>query len=277
MKEFRGKVAAITGAGSGIGRALSLELARRGSALSISDIDGTKLAETAAAARGLGATVSERVVDVADRATVHAWADATAAEHGKVNLVFNNAGVALVATVESVSYEALEWILGINLWGVIHGTKAFLPHLIAAGDGHIVNLSSVFGLAGIPGQCGYNIAKFGVRGFTDCLRQELEMMRCGVSCTSVHPGGIKTNIARAARNDGSVAKLGMDIDDSGDAFEKAAMTTPAKAALIILRAVEKNKRRVLVGPDAKIFDWATRVAPASYQKLVTAIMRSRKL
>ena len=149
--------------------------------------------------------VTSQVVDVADRAAVFAWADQVVADHGKVNLIFNNAGVALGATIEAMSYEDFEWLMDINFWGVVHGTKAFLPHLITSGEGHIVNLSSVFGLLGIPSQSAYNAAKFGVRGFTDALRIELDVAKNGVSCTTVHPGGIKTNIARNARMDDSVA------------------------------------------------------------------------
>lgn len=274
MRDFRDKVAAISGAGSGIGRALALELARRGCHLSLCDIQEEALARTADEARALGVRVHSERVDVARREEVYRWAEATAGAHGKVNLIFNNAGVALVTTVEAAEYEALEWIMGINFWGVVYGTKAFLPHLKASGEGHIVNLSSVFGLFGVPGQCGYNAAKFGVRGFTECLRMELELMDCGVSATSVHPGGIRTNIARAARSDGSTASIGLDHDESGADFEKAARTTPEKAALIILRAVEKNKRRVLVGPDAHVLDFLVRLMPTGYQGIIKKLVKT---
>jgi NAD(P)-dependent dehydrogenase (short-subunit alcohol dehydrogenase family) len=274
MKEFRDKVAAITGAGSGIGRALALDLAQRGCHVALCDINAECLAETAAQVVGHGVRVTQATVDVADRAAMHAWADAVARDFGHVNLVFNNAGVALVSTIEGVAYENLEWIMGINFWGVVHGTKAFLPHLIASGDGHVVNLSSVFGLAGVPTQSGYNAAKFAVRGFTECLRAELEMMRCGVSATCVHPGGIKTNIARAARACGSVRALGLEDGKDEGEFETTAFTTPEKAARIILRAVQKNRRRVMVGPDAYVFDWITRLFPARYHRIVIALMRS---
>ena len=181
MQRFNGRVAAITGAGSGIGRALARDLARRGAHLALSDIDEVGLAETVALCEGAGVKVTSQRVDVADRAAVYAWADQVVADHGKVNLIFNNAGVALGATIEAMSYEDFEWLMDINFWGVVHGTKAFLPHLIAAGEGHIVNLSSVFGLLGIPAQSAYNAAKFGVRGFTDALRIELEVADNGVS------------------------------------------------------------------------------------------------
>lgn len=270
---FKGKVAAITGAGSGIGLALAHSLANRGCHLALSDVNEAALRDAADAVRGHGIKVSATVVDVADREAMHAWADATMADFGRVHFIFNNAGVALSSTINGAAYADLDWIIGINLWGVIHGTKAFLPHLIATGEGHVVNLSSVFGLAGIPTQSGYNAAKFAVRGFTDCLRIELEIMNCGVSATCVHPGGIKTNIARAARKHPSVRELGLDPDDDGSSFEKTALTPPARAAEIILRAVEKNKRRVLVGPDAYLFDWATRFFPAHYQRFLAFVVR----
>src|SRR4029079_17978802 len=196
MKSFEGRVAAITGAGSGIGRALAQELARRGAHLALCDIDEVGLAETVALCEGSGVKVTSQRVDVANRDAMYAWADQVVAHHGKVNLIFNNAGVALGATIEAMSFDDFEWLMGINFWGVVHGTKAFLPHLKAAGEGHIVNLSSVFGLISVPTQSAYNAAKFGVRGFTDALRIELDIERCGVSATTVHPGGVKTNIAR---------------------------------------------------------------------------------
>lgn len=273
MKDFKDKVAAITGAASGIGRALALALARRGCHLALSDVNEAGLDETAAQAREAGVRVTTQRVDVADRAAIYAWADQVVREHGKVNLIFNNAGVALGATVEGMRDEDFHWLIDINFWGVVHGTRAFLPHLKAAGEGHIVNLSSVFGLAGIPSQSAYNAAKFAVRGFTESLRQELDILRCGVSGTSVHPGGIKTNIARAARTDPSIASLGIDPATATTRFEKGFMTTPESAARTILRAVEKDRRRVLVGPDAHVLDWMVRLLPALYQRVTVALAR----
>lgn len=270
MKDFTGKVAAITGAGSGIGRALAEELARRGTHLSLSDIDSVGLAETVNRCEGLGVKVTSQVLDVADKDAVFDWADATADEHGAVNLVFNNAGVDLTATFEGASYEDFEWLMNINFWGVVHGTKAFLPHLKAAGEGHVVNISSVFGLVSIPMQSAYNAAKFGVRGFTDALRIELDIEQCGVSATTIHPGGIKTNIARNARIDASAADFGDNPDDFTDEFEKLARTTPDKAAQQILRAVARNRRRALIGPDAVLFDIASRLPAGLYQRLLAA-------
>jgi butyryl-CoA dehydrogenase len=268
MKHFDGRVAAITGAGSGIGRALAKELASRGAHLALSDVDEVGLADTVLQCEGFPVKVTSQRVDVADRAAVYAWADQVVAEHGKVNLIFNNAGVALGATVEGMAYEDFEWLMNINFWGVVHGTKAFLPHLQAAGEGHIVNLSSVFGLISIPSQSAYNAAKFGVRGFTDALRIELDIAKGGVSCTTIHPGGIKTNIARNARMDDSVTALAGPIDDLGDDFDKIAMTTPEKAARQILAAVERNRRRALIGPDAKGIDLVSRLPAGLHQRVI---------
>jgi len=262
METFEDKVAAITGAGSGIGRSLARELAGRGAHLALCDIDEDGLAETVALCEGSGVKVTSQRVDVADRAAVEAWAERVVAEHGRVNLVFNNAGVACGATVEGVSYEDFEWLMNINFWGVVYGTKAFLPHLVASGDGHIVNMSSVFGLISVPAQSAYNSSKFAVRGFTDALRMELEAARNGVSATTVHPGGVKTNIARNARMDEAV--MGRDAAD----FDKIAMTTPDKAARLILAAVQKNKRRVLIGPDAKFIDFVSRLPAGLYQSVL---------
>ena len=276
MKELRGRVAAITGAGSGIGRALAEQLARRGTHLALSDIDEVGLAETVTHCEGHGVKVTSQRVDVADRAAVEAWADQVVADHGTVNLVFNNAGVALGATVEGESYTDFEWLMSINFWGVVHGTKAFLPHLKQAGEGHIVNLSSVFGLISVPAQSAYNASKFAVRGFTDALRMELEIEGGGVSCTTVHPGGIKTNIARNARMDPSAEMLSGDAGGA-DAFDKIAMTSPKKAARQIISAVEKNKRRALIGHDAKVIDLLSRLPSSWYQRaLVAGASRRRR-
>ena len=272
MKSFNNKVAAITGAASGIGRALALNLAGQHCDLALSDVNEAGLNETAEKARALGVKVTTAIVNVADRDQMHAWADQVVKDHGKVNLIFNNAGVALGNTVEEATYEDYEWIMGINLWGVIYGTKAFLPYLKQTGDGHIINVSSIFGLFAQPTQSGYNMTKFAVRGFTESLRQELDLLDCGVSATCVHPGGIKTNIARSARMSQSVTKLtgGKGSPEKMTAqFEQLFITTPAKAADVILDAVKHNKRRVLIGGDAKATDIMQRMLPTIYQKIVT--------
>ncbi len=276
MKSFRDKVAAITGAGSGIGRSLAQALAAEGCHLALSDLNGESLGETVdlVADRFPQVAVTTAVLDVADRAAVEAWADQVVAEHGAVNLVINNAGVALGTTLEAVSYADFEWIMGINFWGVVYGTKAFLPHLRASGDGHVVNMSSVFGLFSQPSQGTYNSSKFAVRGFTEALRQELEFSRAPVSATCVHPGGIRTNIARAARfNDSVLEMYGGDVANGRTRVERMLLTSAERAAKEILNAVRKNRRRVLVGPDAKLFDAVVRLLPTGYQRIVTGVVR----
>ena len=260
MQDFSGRVAAITGAASGIGRALAEQLADAGCHLALSDIDEAGLAETVSRCEGRGVKVTATRVDVADRDAVIAWADQVVAEHGKVNLVCNNAGVAVGFSVESMSYDDLDWLLGINLGGVLNGTKAFLPHLKASGEGHIVNVSSVFGLIGVPTQSAYNAAKFGVRGFTEALRLELKIDRSPVSCTVVHPGGVNTNIVRSARMDAAAA----GGRDPVAGFEKIARTSPEDAAAAILGAVRKDKRRVVIGRDGKLIDLISRLPAGLY-------------
>ena len=200
MRTLDGKVAVVTGAGSGIGRALALEIGRRGGVLALSDCDEVGLMETAALVQAAcGQEVRTDKLDVRDRQAMHEYADALAADLGRVNVVVNNAGVALHGDFEDTSYDDFEWVMDVDFWGVVHGTKAFLPHLIASGDGHLVNVSSLFGLMGMPGQTAYNAAKFGVRGFTEALRTEMLVAGHPVQVTCVHPGGIRTAIARSAR------------------------------------------------------------------------------
>jgi NAD(P)-dependent dehydrogenase (short-subunit alcohol dehydrogenase family) len=274
MKDFKGRVAAITGAGSGIGRALANDLARRGAHLALSDIDDAGLAETVSQCEGFGVKVTSQHLDVADRAAVYAWADVVVAGHGEVNLVVNNAGVALGATIDSMSYEDFEWLMNINFWGVVYGTKAFLPYLKASGEGHIVNLSSVFGLISVPSQSAYNAAKFAVRGFTDTLRMELEIEGAPVSVTTIHPGGIKTNIAKNARMDDSVTDMAGDPEKARLDMERVFITSPEKAARQILAAVQRDRRRALIGPDAKVIDFISRLPATLYQ---TALAKGARL
>jgi NAD(P)-dependent dehydrogenase (short-subunit alcohol dehydrogenase family) len=276
MKSVKGKVAAITGAGSGIGRATAELLARNGCNLALSDVNEQGLAETAEKCRAHGVQVRTARVDVAKREAVHAWADEVARELGAVHIIINNAGVALGATVEDTRYEDFEWLMNINFWGVVHGTKAFLPHLKAAGEGHIVNISSVFGLIGVPAQAAYNAAKFAVKGFTESLRQEMVVEGLPIGVTCVHPGGIKTNIARSAR---MVHRKGWVDEKSAADFEKFLATTPERAAANIYSAILGNRPRKLIGADAVIIDLMQRTMPTLYQRILVAgaLRRRRKM
>ena len=272
IDSFDGRVVAITGAGSGIGRALALEAAARGAHLALSDVNVDRVAETAALVPPGDRRVTTTALDVADRAAVHAWADDVVADHGSVNVIINNAGVALMAPVAELTIEDFRWLMDINFWGVVHGTDAFLPHLKAAGSGHVVNISSVFGLMAIPSQAAYNASKFAVRGYTDALRIELEVEGSQVSATTIHPGGIKTNIARDARGNADDPALRAESERS---FDAVARTTPEKAARQILDAVEKNRRRALIGPDAIVFDAVARMPAVVPQRLLAAFARRR--
>ena len=270
MKVFRNKVAAITGAASGIGRALAVELARRGCHVALADVNESGLAETAGLAQAHGVQVTTQRLDVADRTAVYAWADQVVADHGKVNLIFNNAGVSLTAHLDMVQQTDFDWLMAINFWGVVYGTQAFLPHLRKAGEGHVINVSSLFGLMAVPTQGTYNASKFAVRGYTEALRMELELAGEGVSATCVHPGGIATNIAKAGRIDPKMAEItGVSTERQRKMANKMINVTSAEsAALQILRAVERNERRVMVGNDAKVLDAAIRLLGSWYQVLL---------
>lgn len=288
---FADQVAAITGAGSGIGRALAINLAKFGCHLALSDIDDDNLKQTQALLIGYPIKTTIKVLDVADSNAVYAWADEVMAEHGKVNFIFNNAGVALYSTVEGASLEEIKWLMDINFWGVVYGTKAFLPlikntvmlndqatsnaHPSLTEHGHIINLSSMFGLTAQPSQSAYNASKFAVRGFTESLRQELDMQDCGVSATCIHPGGIKTNIANNARGNESIRTLGMSSGERTiKTFNKLLRFDANEAALVILSAVINNSRRCLIGNDAKAIDAIQRLFPSHYQ---TVIGRAAKI
>ncbi len=269
MQGFAGKVAVVTGAGSGIGQALALELGRSGATVAISDVDTEGLAHTEEQLKAIGVAVKADRVDVTEREAFLAYADAVAEHFGKVNQIYNNAGIAFTGDIEVSQFKDIERVMDVDFWGVVNGTKAFLPHLIASGDGHVVNISSIFGLFSVPGQGSYNAAKFAVRGFTEALRQEMILAGHPVAVTTVHPGGIKTAIARNA-----TAAEGLDRDELARAFDtKMARTTPQQAARIILDAVSKKKARVLVGPDAVILDLLVRVTGSGYQRLFSPLLR----
>jgi NAD(P)-dependent dehydrogenase (short-subunit alcohol dehydrogenase family) len=260
--------AAVTGAASGIGRALSVALAERGCHVAVSDIDVGGLEETASAAEGKGVRVTRHPVDVGDREQVYAYAESVVAQHEKVDIVINNAGVGVSATLEEVGYEDYEWLMGINFWGVVYGCKAFLPHLRKRPRAHLVNVSSVHGLFTNPRVGPYCSSKFAVRGFTLTLAQELRNTPVKVSC--VYPGGIKTNIARNARwYQGDRP----ESQEEASAYfeEKLAFTTAEKAAEQIIRGIRRNRERILVGFDASLYDRAARWFPGSWQTLMGRI------
>ena len=270
MRTLDGKVVAITGAGSGIGRALAVHSAALGAVLALSDWDEAGLDETAR----LVGDRTDRVVrtdrlDVRDRQAVQDYADSVRGELGRVNVIVNNAGVTLLGGFEEVDLEDFRWVVDVDFWGVVHGTKAFLPHLIESGDGHVVNISSLFGLMGMPGQTAYNSAKFAVRGFTEALRQEMLVDRRPVQVTCVHPGGVRTDIVRNARTTAS-----QDRAEAARRFDTSlARTTPERAAEIIAAGVLANKPRVLVGTDAKVLDLLVRLVGARYQRVGALLSR----
>jgi len=267
MKTLEDKVVVITGAGSGIGRSLAERAARRGALVAVSDVNADGLAETVDLLKSAGAReIRSDHLDVADKAALDAYAADVAAGFGRVNVVVNNAGVALAGDFIDLEHSDVEWIVGINFWGVWNGTRAFLPHLISSGDGHVVNISSLFGLISMPGQAAYNATKYAVRGFTEALREEMLIAGHPVGVTCVHPGGIKTGIARNAR-----VSAREDKQATADLFDKKlARMTPDKAADIIWKAVRRDQARVLVGIDAHAVHTLGKLTGSRYQDIIAA-------
>jgi NADP-dependent 3-hydroxy acid dehydrogenase YdfG len=267
MQGFAGKVAVVTGAGSGIGQALAIRLGRSGASLAISDVDTDGLAVTEQRLQSLGVPVRADRLDVTERERFLLYADQIRDHFGKVNQIYNNAGIGFSGDIDITPFKDIERVMDVDYWGVVNGTKAFLPHLIASGDGHVINISSIFGLFSMPGQAGYNSAKFAVRGFTEALRMEMILAKHPVKVTTVHPGGIKTAIAR-----NMTAAEGVDQASMARMFDtKLARTSPEKAAQIILDGVARNKAKVLVGTDAAIADIFVRVTGSGYQRVLTAL------
>jgi NAD(P)-dependent dehydrogenase (short-subunit alcohol dehydrogenase family) len=270
---FAGRVAVITGAGSEIGRALAYRLAMAGARLAISDIDQPGLNETAESAKGFGARGRSDRLDVRDRDAMLAYADAIVAEFGAVHLVINNAGVVHGGEFLGMSFENIERVIDIDFWGVVNGTKAFLPYLIAAGSagrdrGALVNISSLFGLIPMPGQSAYVAAKYAVRGFTESVRIEMLAGRLPVTVTCVHPGGVKTAIAR-----NGTANAGADPSGNAELFDRTlARTTPERAAQLILRGVARGRPRVLVGADAWVLYLLGSVNTRAWQRVVAFVV-----
>ena len=264
MTAIRGAAAAVTGAASGIGRALALQLAARGCDLALADRDDAGLATLAAEiARDHQQKVTVHRVDVGEPNQIEGFAQAAIAGHPGLNIVVNNAGVALMGQFDEIDQAQMDWLMNINFWGVVHGTRAFLPHLNGQREAHIVNLSSIFGIIAPPGQTAYAAAKFAVRGFSEALRHELAAAASPVRLSVVHPGGIATNIARNSRT-------GVGMTDNArraqsiEQFESSARTTPQAAALRIIHGIENNQPRILIGNDARLMDLLQRIRPATY-------------
>ena len=263
MTAINGSAAAITGAASGIGRALALELAAGGCDVAIADRDEAGLAATAAELAARGRKVTTHRVDVSDPAQIQAFAIAATAAHPGLNIVINNAGVALLGQFNEIDQAQFEWLMNINFWGVVHGTRAFLPHLSKQREAHIVNLSSIFGILAPPGQTAYCAAKFAVRGFSESLRHELAMANSPVRLSVVHPGGVLTNIVRNSRTGSGITDNARRAE-SIDRFDAIAKTTPPLAAQRIITGIEKNQPRILIGNDAWFMDLLQRFRPATY-------------
>jgi short-subunit dehydrogenase len=264
MTAIRGAAAAITGAASGIGRALALELAARGCDLALADRDEAGLQTLAAEiAKNRSQKVTLHRVDVGEPPQIEAFAQAAVAEHAALKFVVNNAGVALLGQFNEIDHAQMDWLMNINFWGVVHATRAFLPHLAQRREAHIVNLSSIFGIVAPPGQTAYAAAKFAVRGFSESLRHELQTAESPIRLSVVHPGGVATNIVRNSRT-------GVRMTDNArraqsiERFDNAAKTTPAAAALRIIAGIENNAPRILIGNDARFMDLLQRFRPGTY-------------
>ncbi len=261
---FRDKVAVITGAGSGIGRALALQLAQEGARLALSDIDQAALDETLSLLPNeAGDTTRGYLLDVSSREDVFTHAGLIHKDFGAVHFLFNNAGATVVGSIEHLSIEEFEWQLGVNLWGVLYGTKAFLPDMLQRREGCIVNISSVFGMISFPTQGAYNMSKFAVRGLTECLWSELH--GTGVHAVSVHPGGIRTGIAQTARHCAASGDYEQQFEGAAD---KMLITPPEKCAADILKGLRKGRRRILTGHMSRRLSWISRLLPDSYPALL---------
>jgi short-subunit dehydrogenase len=264
MTAIQGSAAAVTGAASGIGRALALELAARGCDLALADRDEARLQAVAAEISKAGQPkVSVHRVDVGAPEQILEFAAAATAAHPKLNILINNAGVALLGQFDEIEQAQMEWLININFWGVVHATRAFLPHLARQQASHVVNVSSIFGIVAPPGQTAYCAAKFAVRGFSESLRHELSMANSPVRLSVVHPGGVLTNIVRNSRT-------GIGVTDNArraqsiERFDAIAKTTPPAAAQRIILGIEKNQPRILIGGDARFMDLLQRFRPATY-------------
>src|SRR3954466_2370136 len=264
MTAIPGAAAAVTGAASGIGRALAFELAARGCDLALADRDEAGLQAVAAEiAKTQARKVTVHRLDVGEPGEIAAFTQASVAAHPGLNIVINNAGVALLGQFSEVDQAQMDWLMHINFWGVVHSCRAFLPHLSRQREAHIVNLSSIFGIVAPPGQTTYSAAKFAVRGFSESLRHELQMAASPVRLSVVHPGGVSTNIVRNSRAGVGVTDNARRVQ-SIERFDAMARTTPAAAALRIIEGIEKNAPRILIGNDARFMDLLQRFRPGTY-------------
>jgi NAD(P)-dependent dehydrogenase (short-subunit alcohol dehydrogenase family) len=270
MKTLRGKCVVVTGAGSGIGRALAAACAREGARLALCDISEGGLAETVRLVGGLSAEVFAERIDVSQASQMQRFAALVAERCGGADVVVNNAGVSLTQVVDKMSKADMEWLFSINYWGVVHGCSAFLPQLLAKDEAHIVNISSLFGLIPVPTQAAYVASKFAVRGYTESLCLELDSTGIGVSC--VHPGGVKTGIVRNGRHYETMLSVG-GVDNLARRFDKAAVSTPEYAARKIIRAIRKRKARVIIGSDAVVMDLLQRISPRGFRHLMIIITK----
>ena len=268
MTAIAGAAVAITGAASGIGRALAIELAARGADLALADRDESGLQAVAAEiAKATPRKVSLHRVDVANPDEIATFAREAIAAHPTLNIVVNNAGVALLGQFHEIDQVEIEWLFNINFWGVVHSTRAFLPHLAGQKAAHIINVSSIFGIVAPPGQTAYSSAKFAVRGFSESLRHELQLAKSPVQLSVVHPGGIKTNIVRNMRS-GSGVTDNERRAQSIERFDAISPTSPKDAALRIIKGIEKNEPRILIGGDARFMDLLQRFRPATYWNVI---------
>ena len=268
MMRLAKRTAVVTGAASGIGRAIAISLAQRGCDLVLADLNEEKLSETARMASVHCVRISRHLVDVADRQAVAAFPQAVMAQHPGVDILVNNAGVAIGGTFDEASEEDFEWLFDINFWGVVRMTRAFLPLLKQSDDARVVNLSSLYGLISPPGQTAYSASKFAVRGFSNALRHELAGSHIGI--TVVHPGGVATSIADSARVPKNATPE--DIAQRKARIKKALRMPPAVAGEIIVKGIERRQSRIIVGTDAKVLSLIERLAPVSYWKVLTRLM-----
>ena len=274
MRTFNGKVVAITGAGSGLGRELALQFSELGAKLSLCDIDMAALEETKKLCdKNASEDIFLSVVDVSDAKQVHDWADATYEYFNCINMIVNNAGVTHTASIQSISYEDFEWLMSINFWGMIYGTKAFLPYLERSGDGHVVNVSSVMSIVSYSDLAAYCSSKFAIRGFTESLMQELRIAGSQVGVTCVMPGGIRTNLMENGRFGDRLTYQLSDEELKKDFKESLAPSSAKSVASKTINAVRKKKFRLIIGSDAHIFTFVQKLFPVSYHFIYTLLTR----